>query len=58
MTILISFLYQAAASSGGMFKIQLGRHIEVDPEEIHVTFNDVRGVGIFIYQKKKILFTV
>ena len=28
-----------------MFKIQIGSRVEVDPEEIHVTFNDVKGVS-------------
>lgn len=27
-----------------MFRIQLGSQVEVDPEEINVTFNDVKGV--------------
>lgn len=26
------------------FRIQLGNQVEVDPEEIHVTFEDVKGV--------------
>lgn len=25
------------------FRIQLGNQVEVDPEEIHVTFDDVKG---------------
>uniref|UniRef100_A0ABD2WYU1 AAA+ ATPase domain-containing protein n=1 Tax=Trichogramma kaykai TaxID=54128 RepID=A0ABD2WYU1_9HYME len=33
-----------ATTGGTMFKIQLGNKIQVDPEEIHVTFDDVKGV--------------
>ncbi|KAF4519110.1 hypothetical protein B566_EDAN010532 [Ephemera danica] len=33
-----------ASLSGSMFRIQLGNQAEVDPEEIHVTFDDVKGV--------------
>jgi len=29
-----------------MFRIQLGNQSEVDPEDIHVTFDDVKGVII------------
>nr|CAD7193917.1 unnamed protein product [Timema douglasi] len=40
MAILVSLL---ASSNGSMFRIQLGNQVEVDPEEIHVCFNDVKG---------------
>ncbi|KAL1500739.1 hypothetical protein ABEB36_006184 [Hypothenemus hampei] len=33
-----------ASASGSVFRIQLGNQVEVDPEEIHVTFEDVKGV--------------
>ncbi|ERL88257.1 ATP-dependent zinc metalloprotease YME1L [Dendroctonus ponderosae] len=33
-----------ASASGSVFRIQLGNQVEVDPEEIHVTFDDVKGV--------------
>jgi hypothetical protein len=35
----------AASASGSIFRIQLGNQVEVDPEEIHVTFDDVKGVS-------------
>lgn len=38
------FLF-SATTGGGMFKIQLGNRIQVDPEEINVTFTDVKGVS-------------
>lgn len=38
--ILISLF---SSSSGSMFRIQLGNQVEVDPEEISVTFEDVKG---------------
>ncbi|PSN53594.1 hypothetical protein C0J52_00920 [Blattella germanica] len=38
--IFVSFM---ASASGSMFRIQLGSQVEVDPEEIHVTFDDVKG---------------
>ncbi|XP_015597301.1 ATP-dependent zinc metalloprotease YME1 homolog isoform X1 [Cephus cinctus] len=41
LTVFISFM---ASASGSMFRIQIGNQVEVDPEEIHVTFNDVKGV--------------
>ncbi|XP_063237520.1 ATP-dependent zinc metalloprotease YME1L isoform X2 [Bacillus rossius redtenbacheri] len=41
LAILVSLF---ASTSGSMFRIQLGNQVEVDPEEIHVTFDDVKGV--------------
>lgn len=32
-----------ASASGSVFRMQLGSQAEVDPEEIHVTFDDVKG---------------
>ncbi|XP_011694970.1 PREDICTED: ATP-dependent zinc metalloprotease YME1 homolog [Wasmannia auropunctata] len=29
---------------GGIFKLPMSHRIEIDPEDIHVTFNDVKGV--------------
>lgn len=40
LSIFISLM---ASTNGSMFRIQLGNQVEVDPEEIHVTFNDVKG---------------
>ncbi|KAF5280342.1 hypothetical protein FQR65_LT03151 [Abscondita terminalis] len=40
LAIVISLTVSA---SGSMFRIQLGNQVEVDPEEIHVTFDDVKG---------------
>ncbi|XP_011192983.2 ATP-dependent zinc metalloprotease YME1L isoform X2 [Zeugodacus cucurbitae] len=37
------FLSLFSSSNGSMFRIQLGNQVEVDPEEIHVTFDDVKG---------------
>ncbi|XP_059470518.1 ATP-dependent zinc metalloprotease YME1L [Neocloeon triangulifer] len=38
--VIISLM---ASLSGSMFRIQLGNQSEVDPEDIHVTFDDVKG---------------
>ncbi|CAB3374504.1 Hypothetical predicted protein [Cloeon dipterum] len=38
--VIISLM---ASLSGSMFRIQLGNQSEVDPEDIHVTFEDVKG---------------
>ncbi|XP_055706966.1 ATP-dependent zinc metalloprotease YME1L isoform X4 [Phlebotomus papatasi] len=32
-----------SSTSGSVFRIQLGNQVEVDPEEINVTFEDVKG---------------
>ncbi|KAL1140406.1 hypothetical protein AAG570_000338 [Ranatra chinensis] len=40
---LAIFVSLMASTNGSMFRIQLGNQIEVNPEEIHVTFNDVKG---------------
>ncbi|KAF5274391.1 hypothetical protein FQA39_LY07271 [Lamprigera yunnana] len=40
LAIVISL---TASASGSMFRIQLGNQVEVDPEEINVTFDDVKG---------------
>lgn len=37
------FLSLFSSSNGSVFRIQLGNQVEVDPEEIHVTFDDVKG---------------
>ncbi|TMW54762.1 hypothetical protein DOY81_000293 [Sarcophaga bullata] len=37
------FISLFSSSNGSMFRIQLGNQVEVDPEEIHVTFEDVKG---------------
>jgi ATP-dependent metalloprotease len=44
MTALTDVTF-AASASGSMFRIQLGGQVEVDAEEIHVTFDDVKGVS-------------
>lgn len=41
LAIIFSLL---ASASGSVFRIQLGNQVEVDPEDIHVTFEDVKGV--------------
>lgn len=41
LAIVVSLM---ASASGSVFRIQLGNQVEVDPEEIHVTFEDVKGV--------------
>ncbi|XP_017784050.1 PREDICTED: ATP-dependent zinc metalloprotease YME1 homolog isoform X2 [Nicrophorus vespilloides] len=40
LAIVVSLL---ASTSGSVFRIQLGNQVEVDPEDIHVTFDDVKG---------------
>lgn len=40
LAIVVSLM---ASASGSMFRIQLGNQVEVDPEDIHVTFDDVKG---------------
>ncbi|KAB0805254.1 hypothetical protein PPYR_02224 [Photinus pyralis] len=40
LAIVVSLM---ASASGSMFRIQLGNQVEVDPEDIHVTFEDVKG---------------
>ncbi|XP_019868563.1 ATP-dependent zinc metalloprotease YME1L [Aethina tumida] len=40
MAIIMSLM---ATTNGSIFRIQLGNQVEVDPEEIHVTFDDVKG---------------
>ena len=39
----------AASTTGSVFRIQIGNQVEVDPEEIHVTFDDVKGVSRLSY---------
>ncbi|KAF7270297.1 hypothetical protein GWI33_016760 [Rhynchophorus ferrugineus] len=41
--VLAILLTVMSSSSGSMFRIQLGNQVEVDPEDIHVTFDDVKG---------------
>ncbi|CAG9760272.1 unnamed protein product [Ceutorhynchus assimilis] len=41
LAIVVSLM---ASASGSIFRIQLGNQVEVDPEEIHITFDDVKGV--------------
>jgi len=43
LLFLSIFVSLMASANGSMFRIQLGNQVEVDPEEIHVTFNDVKG---------------
>lgn len=37
-----------------MFKMKLGNKSQVDPEEINVKFNDVKGVGGTLYFQKNV----
>ncbi|XP_066157472.1 ATP-dependent zinc metalloprotease YME1L [Euwallacea fornicatus] len=41
LAIVVSLM---VSTNGSVFRIQLGNQVEVDPEEIHVTFEDVKGV--------------
>ncbi|XP_072755645.1 ATP-dependent zinc metalloprotease YME1L isoform X1 [Anoplolepis gracilipes] len=43
LIILIIWLY-LSYPGGGIFKLPMSHRIEIDPEDIHVTFNDVKGV--------------
>ncbi|XP_055919041.1 ATP-dependent zinc metalloprotease YME1L [Eupeodes corollae] len=44
IVVFLGILVSLFSSSGGsMFRIQLGNQVEVDPEEINVTFDDVKG---------------
>ncbi|KAL0278582.1 UNVERIFIED_CONTAM: hypothetical protein PYX00_000362 [Menopon gallinae] len=38
------FLAYFAGNSGSLFKVHMGKQIEIDPIQIHVTFDDVKGV--------------
>lgn len=43
--IFLAIIFSLVASaSGSVFRIQLGNQVEVDPEDIHITFEDVKGV--------------
>uniref|UniRef100_A0A8D9A4E9 ATP-dependent zinc metalloprotease YME1 homolog n=1 Tax=Cacopsylla melanoneura TaxID=428564 RepID=A0A8D9A4E9_9HEMI len=42
--IFISLVLYVVANSSVNFRIQIGNKTEVDPEEINITFKDVRGV--------------
>ncbi|XP_031778497.1 ATP-dependent zinc metalloprotease YME1L isoform X2 [Nasonia vitripennis] len=42
--VLIIFIFFIATTEGSMFKMKLGNKSQVDPEEINVKFNDVKGV--------------
>lgn len=41
-----------------MFKIQLTNQVEVNSEEITVTFNDVKGVSLFNMNKHWFYFAI
>ncbi|XP_012535673.1 ATP-dependent zinc metalloprotease YME1L [Monomorium pharaonis] len=41
--IVVIWLY-LSYPGGGIFKLPMSHRIEIDPEDIHVTFNDVKGV--------------
>ncbi|KAK9758510.1 NHR1 homology to TAF [Popillia japonica] len=46
LTVIIFFAIVVslmASANGSVFRIQLGNQVEVDPEDIHVTFDDVKG---------------
>lgn len=46
LTVVIFFaivISLMASANGSVFRIQLGNQVEVDPEDIHVTFDDVKG---------------
>ncbi|XP_058810059.1 ATP-dependent zinc metalloprotease YME1L [Phymastichus coffea] len=44
LPFLVLIVFIMATTGGSMFKIQIGNRLQVDPEEINVTFNDVKGV--------------
>lgn len=46
-SLLMVIFIVSALISGSAFRIQLGNQSEVDPEDINVTFNDVKGVSSF-----------
>lgn len=43
--------------TGTMFKIQLTNQVEVNSEEITVTFNDVKGVSQLLFYDKSLLYS-
>ncbi|CAL1678113.1 unnamed protein product [Lasius platythorax] len=43
-TIILLILLYLNYPGGGIFKLPMSHRIEIDPEDIHVTFNDVKGV--------------
>ncbi|EFN70595.1 Protein YME1-like protein [Camponotus floridanus] len=43
LIVLIIWLY-LSYPGGGIFKLPMSHRIEIDPEDIHVTFSDVKGV--------------
>lgn len=46
LLILLNYLYCAVSyPGGGIFKLPMSHRIEIDPEDIHVTFSDVKGVS-------------
>ncbi|XP_060531979.1 ATP-dependent zinc metalloprotease YME1L [Cylas formicarius] len=44
IAIFLAIVSLMASAGGSVFRISLGSQLEVDPEEIHVTFEDVKGV--------------
>ncbi|XP_011873836.1 PREDICTED: ATP-dependent zinc metalloprotease YME1 homolog isoform X2 [Vollenhovia emeryi] len=42
--IVVVILLYLSYPGGGIFKLPMSHRIEIDPEDIHVTFNDVKGV--------------
>ncbi|XP_023288984.1 ATP-dependent zinc metalloprotease YME1 homolog isoform X2 [Orussus abietinus] len=42
--LVCSIVLIMTGTAGSFFRISIGNHNEVDPEDIHVTFNDVKGV--------------
>nr|CAH7744737.1 unnamed protein product [Callosobruchus chinensis] len=44
LAIVVSLMASASGSVFRFSRIQLGNQVEVDPEDIHVTFEDVKGV--------------
>jgi hypothetical protein len=49
LCIVKGYVMFAASTTGSVFRIQIGNQVEVDPEEIHVTFDDVKGVSKLSY---------
>lgn len=44
--VLCYLYYVVSYPGGGIFKLPMSHRIEIDPEDIHVTFSDVKGVSI------------
>lgn len=55
LVILVTFTVMASAAGGNVFKLQLNSQVEVDAQEIDITFNDVKGVDEAKQELKEIV---